>query len=522
MSLLPVTASTAGFAAPPAARARRLGALLLPLLLLLLWTAAVRLPFYWQTDKDEFFFAVIAGEWLRGGLPYVATFDVKPPGIFFLYAVTQSLFGASQLTIKLMEVVAVALGGWALYGLALANGTRRVALWSAILFPVYSLSLSGAIAVSMNVQLPFVIAAFAAALAAVREDTEMRPRLVMALLAGLAMGGAGLIRQTAIFEATAVFAILCLWGGRGNAGRLAALFVVGAAIPVAAFALYFLVEGAFPAMMQDVVSLAMERTAPDVLASYGAGAAYYFTFLGSIDNVLSPSAPLLFLWAGALLAAIRWHRVVGEFPARLLVASAIWLAAALAGVFVSRGLCTYYLLALVPPLLVLAGAFYCHGLDLPARHRTAAFSLTIILAIAALAFIDHRGLFAPSAFLAGDHEATGALSAKLVELGLAPGDTLLVLNRGVEAYVETGAVPATPYFHPTQILGMFHTPVADTLGTALAGNARFVVYADPTVRHITEVAARHDQAAAYLAAHYREVARIVGEKDSFTIYRFAG
>jgi hypothetical protein len=200
----------------------------------------------------------------------------------------------------------------------------------------------------------------------------------------------------------------------------------------------------------------------------------------------------------------------------------MWLLTALAGVFASRGLCTYYLLALVPPLLVLAGAFYCHGLDLPAAQQGRAFVLTIVLAAAALAFIDRRDLFMPSAFLAGDYDATKAVSRKLVELGLKPDDRLLVLNRGLDAYVDTAARPATPYFHPTQLLGVFHTPVGDPLATALAGNARFVVYADPFIRHITEVAARHEQIAAYLRAYYREIARISGAKDRFTIYEFAG
>ncbi|HEY5081851.1 MAG TPA: hypothetical protein VII91_08035 [Bauldia sp.] len=86
----------------------------LPVALILLWTCAVRLPFYTQTDKDEFFFSAIAAEWLKGGLPYVATFDIKPPGVFFIFAVAQSLFGASQATIKGMEIVAVTLGAYGL------------------------------------------------------------------------------------------------------------------------------------------------------------------------------------------------------------------------------------------------------------------------------------------------------------------------------------------------------------------------------------------------------------------------
>lgn len=522
MSLLPATATDVGHAGRQVLRAGRLAGALLPFLLILAWTAAIRLPFYFQTDKDEFFFSVIASEWLHGDLPYVATFDIKPPGIFFLYAIAQGLFGASQLTIKLMEVVAVALGGWCLHGLVLRNGTPRVALWVAILFPVYSLALDGTVAVSMILQLPFVIASFAAALAAIRTDHDVRGRLRGAFLAGLAMGAAGMIRQTAIFEASAVFLVLCVWGERGFAWRLAILFVVGAAIPAGAFALYFLAEGHFAEMFRDVIRLAMERTAPDVLASYGPGAAYYFTFLGSIDNVLSPAAPLIFLGAGALFSVVRRERIRAAFPSRLTMVSLIWLVAALAGVFAARGLCTYYLIALVPPLLILAGAFYCHGLDLPIAHQGRVFVLTVVFAAATMAFIDRRDLFMPSPFLAGDYDTTKAVSRKLVELGLKPEDRLLVLNRGLDAYVDTGALPATPYFHPTQLLGVFHAPVEDTLATALAGNARFVVYADPSIRHITEVASRHERIAAYLGAHYRAAARIDGAKDSFTIYEFTG
>jgi hypothetical protein len=374
----------------------------------------------------------------------------------------------------------------------------------------------------MILQLPFVIAAFAAAIGAVRDDRDMRSRLGMALLAGLAMGAAGMIRQTSVFEASAVFLVLCIWGGRGLVWRLAVLFVIGAAIPPAAFALYFLAEGHFAEMVRDVIVLAMQRTAPDVLASYGPAASYYFTFLGSIDNVLSPSAPLLFLWAAAFLAVLRRDRIRAAFPSRLTMVSLMWLVAALAAAFASRGLCTYYLLAVVPPLLILAGSFFCHGLDLPAAEQRRVFVLTIVLAAAAMAFIDRRNLFSPDEFLAGDYGASKAVSRKLVELGLKPADRLLVLNRGLDAYVDTGALPATPYFHPTQLLGVFHMPVDDALGTALAGNARFVVYADPSARHITEIASRHDRIAAYLRAHYRETARISGVKDRFTIYEFTG
>lgn len=497
-------------------------AVALPLLLILAWTAAVRLPFAVQTDKDEFFFSVIASEWLRGGLPYVAAFDIKPPGIFLIYAAVQAAFGASLAVIKGMEIVAVALAGWGLYGLVRRNGSQRAALWAAILLPVYSLTLGGAIAVSMLLLLPFVIAAFAAALAAVRDDSSVRARLWAAFLAGLAIGAAGMIRQTAVFEATAVFLVLCIWGGRRMAWRLAGLFVVGAALPALGFALYYLANGHFAALFNDVILLAMKRTGPDVVASYGPKLAYYFTTFGTISNVTLTSGPLIFLWAGGIFAVLRYRKLTAAFPARLLIVAGLWLAASFAGVVFSRGLCSYYLLAIVPPLLIVAGALFCHGLDVPPVRLGRAFVVSVLVAAATMIAIDRRDLFAPTAFLAGDYRATEAVSRKLVALGLQPGDHLLVLNRGFAVYLLTGAKPATPYFHPTQLLGVFHTPVADPLAVALAGNARFVVYANPAIRHVTEQPGRLAEAADYLAAHYRQAAVIHGTRDSYIVYQFAG
>src|SRR6185437_1215342 len=190
------------------AAVRRYALALLPFALILLWTCAVRLPFYGNVGDDEFFFAVIAQKWLAGGLPYVATFDVKPPGLFALYAVAQSLFGESLATIKGLEILFTALGGYALYRLARDFGSRPMALWIGVLYPLYSLALSGVTAVNLIVQLPFFIVAFGAMLHAARQDRPAASGVSAALLAGLSIGMAGMIRQAAVFEAIAVFGLL--------------------------------------------------------------------------------------------------------------------------------------------------------------------------------------------------------------------------------------------------------------------------------------------------------------------------
>ena len=510
---VPAAATGTGFVA-------RASAILLPLALLLAWTAAVRLPFYFQTDKDEFFFSIIATQWLQGGLPYVATFDIKPPGLFVIYAIAQSLFGASQVTIKGMEIVAVALGAYALYGLVARHGTQRAALWVAILFPIYTLSLGGAIAVNMLLQLPFLIAGFAAALTATDDGAGRGERLVHALLAGLAIGAAGMVKQTAIFEAVAVFAVLCLYGERGVRWRLAGLFVVGAAIPALAFALYFAAAGHFREMYEAVILLALARSDAEVAASYGPELARYFTLPGAIEYSLLATAVLVFLWGGAAFAILRRARIVQAFPARLLVVAGIWLVAAFAGVVAGRAICSYYVLTMVPPLLILAAAFFCHGLEVAPGQQTRAFVLSLVAAAVAIGFADRENLFTPNAFLAGDYDATREVSETIRGLGLGPEDRLLVLNRGFAVYAETGAMPPGPYFHATHLLAVFHTPSPDSLGETLAANPRFVVVANPAIRHGAELRARYRQALDYLARHYRVAGAVTGARDSFTIYEF--
>jgi hypothetical protein len=228
------------------------------------------------------------------------------------------------------------------------------------------------------------------------------------------------------------------------------------------------------------------------------------------------------LWAGAIFAFIRLRRIREVVPPRVLVAGALWLGAAFLGAISSRLLDDYYLLAIVAPLLVLGGAFYCHGLDLGFHRPALGAAMLAGLTGALVVFGSRESIFWPNPVLAGDQAAMREVAAKLADLGLGREDQVLVLNRGLSIYGETGARPPSPYFHPTHLLAVFPTPSPDPLGVALAANARFVIVANPAIRHVTESPARYDRAFAYLAAHYRTAAVVTGADDSFTIYEFAG
>jgi hypothetical protein len=504
-------------------RLKRVGVALLPFAIILLWSAVVRLPFYEQTDKDEFFFMVIAREWLQGGLPYVATFDIKPPGLFFVFAVAEAIFGASQATIKGIEIVAVGLGAYALYRLLRSHGSERSARWAAALYPVYTLTLGGTVAPNMIVTLPLVIMAFQAAFGVFGVEAERNKRLRSAFVAGLAIGSAGMMRQTAIFEATAIFVCFAIFAERRLLVRATLAYAVGAATPALAFAAYFLAVGHFRDLFQAVIVLAHQRTSDDVTQLYGQSLAFWLTPWGVVLNTILTSAPFIFLWGGVIFLVLRLADIRKVFPARTLAVAVIWVAAAFIEVMASLDLNTYYLMTAVPPLLILAAAFFAHGIRVQeGRPAGRAAIVSAIVAMLVLAYVDRTSLFTPNRFLAGDYVATREVGARIRALSTSPNDRLLVLNRGLAVFAETGLLPPAPYFHPTQLLGAMHMPVADPLAVALGANPRFVVLADPHIWHITEKRARLDEALAYLHAHYRVAAEVDGAKDSFTLYEYAG
>ncbi|MFT4074435.1 MAG: glycosyltransferase family 39 protein [Asticcacaulis sp.] len=494
----------------------------LPFVFLLAWTCVVRLPFAGQSDEDEFFYAVVGARWLHGFVPYTASFDIKPPGLFAIFALVEAVFGHSLAMIKGLETVFTALGAFTLYRLMNRHVSQMSALWAAGLYPVYSLTLSGVSAVNMLIQLPFFIMAFEAALSAVRCQREARPALSAIFLAGLWVGGAGMIKQTALFEAVAICGLLLIYMPPRRWPVVGTIFALGAALPALGFDLYFLVTGHFQDMFDSVIRLAMARTSSDVVAGYGEKYSFYLTPFGAALNGLFLSVSLIVLWAGALLAVLRRGRFKGLVPDAVMSAAGLWLLAALIEVVAGRALCSYYMLSFVPPLLVLAAITIAHGLDIPDARKTWVWPIIACAAIVLPVAIERDTLFNPKAHLT-DYQGTQAVARQLQAIGLQPQDRVLVLNRGYNIYLETGAQPPTRYFHSTHFMTAFHTPSADALGENLAARPRFIIVANPDLRALDESAARYDQALIEVRQHYSLAGQVSGQCDSFRIYeRIAG
>ena len=107
--------------------------------LILLISFLLRMAFLHEPfERDEGFYGYIGQEILRGSIPYRDIYDIKPPGIYYIYAAIIALFG------NIMEAIRMATAFYALattgcvYLLARKLGGIRAAICSALLFALCS------------------------------------------------------------------------------------------------------------------------------------------------------------------------------------------------------------------------------------------------------------------------------------------------------------------------------------------------------------------------------------------------
>ena len=265
--------------------------------------------------------------------------------------------------------------------------------------------------------------------------------------------------------------------------------------------------------------LALHRTDGNVVKAYGPKLAFYLTLPGALENSILRSAAVIFLWGGATFSLLRRDLILPFIPSRVLTLAGVWLAFAFASAVFGRLLVDYYLMGIVPPLLILAGAFFCHGLYmLPARQQLV-FWLSLVVATATLGFTQHRELLTRLP-LAYDSDLVARTAVDLRDLGMTADDRLLVLNRGMALYLATRGYPPTAFFHGKHLMTNFPTSVNNPLALSLSANPRFIVFADPAQRMIAKLPQRYRLAFQYLAAHYRTAAIEKGRDDTFTVYEF--
>jgi hypothetical protein len=314
---------------------------------------------------DEPAYALIAAYWLEGLAPYRDVWDVKPPGLFALYALAQALGASPLASVWILPLLAVCANALALCAIGREwFGDVRVGAAAAVLFAIYSLAEDGARGPAIVLAAPFI--AWGLLLA-------RRPQALHVGMGGLLIGCGAMILQSVAFEAALACGIVCVAGRAGlaqRARRLLALALGGLA-PALGFGVAFHMQGAFADLWETVVVVALQRSTDHGVSFWD----------GVAQNFRIRSRPFLPIFVGALLMAAEraWLTDARQRASALIVLA--WFVFAAAGVLVQRAAYTTYLLALVSPLCLGAGLFAVHAMDrLRAPLQRICFRAAAILA----------------------------------------------------------------------------------------------------------------------------------------------
>jgi hypothetical protein len=445
-----------------------------------IWTVGFGWPLLRLEGFDDAFFSEAAHLWTQGRPPYLAVFDVKPPGYFALLALAQALFGPSIETLHGLSLACNVVTACSLYAIGRRLDAEAAGFAAALTFAVLA-----AFLLANDAYPPLVALTTLAFLAALSPGG--------AAWSGLACGAAMMVKQTAVMEAAALLFIFA----RGS-WRAAFVFGVTAATIPLGFVGYFAAQGGLAPFWRDVVTDALERPDGVERVSLAADSARLLTRLALLGPV-----PLL-----AALGAIRARALAPR--ADLL---ALWAGAALLGLAIQHARGLAYLGPLMPPALLLA--FLFAGRGLPGGGATLKIAATASLAVVAAFPLRAEAVRRPA-----DFAATREAAALIAAAHPAPGDKLLAVDFGGWLNIATDLAPPTAYIHRMHLLCRFPDAGPARLEQAFAASPRFVVIGlyrgQPTA--CDEGSSARPLADAALARDYREIGHVAGRSDDLTLF----
>jgi 4-amino-4-deoxy-L-arabinose transferase-like glycosyltransferase len=324
-----------------------LGPLLLALaaafgLALLLRSQTAAIPL----ERDEGEYAYIGQRWLRGEIPYLETFDQKPPGVFVVYAFCLRFIGTSPAAIHWFSqvytfgtIVCVFLLGRKLF--SFTSGACAAVLCT---FLATSAGVRGQ---SANTEI-FMILPMSAALVAALKAADQKS-VAWSVLVGFLSAGAILFKQVALWN-TIFCGLYLLCAGGARRWWLAAGFLLGWAGLLALVLGYFLSVGAWEAFYDCVVrfNLNYAETVPLV--------DYRHTFWLAFAPILATAWPIYLLASGRLVYGLyRWlgRREVQSARPDLNIIG--WLLVSLFGVASGGFFRSHYFVQAIPAVALLAG-----------------------------------------------------------------------------------------------------------------------------------------------------------------------
>jgi hypothetical protein len=301
--------------------------------------------------RDQSIYAVVAEGILAGKMPYRDVWDFKPPGIYFVYALAEAVFGKNMMAPRLLEVAGLL--SMVIAFMTLTEklfGMRRIGL------------VGGALAALIHAQLEFwhtgqpetfggFLTAWALVLAVGFAGLARRRKVLAEIGIGLLFGCAFLLKPPLGGGALVVAAYLARAemvqsGSRLRSLRPAALIAAGSLVPILAVALWFRMRGAWDAMAWTL----LEFTPSYTQLGWGNRSAPEMFYFGLEQLFFRFSA----LAAAGLFAALVMRPMHGrEREAILLLLGVI--SVHLAGIAMQGKFFQYHYAATLPLYALLAG-----------------------------------------------------------------------------------------------------------------------------------------------------------------------
>lgn len=429
-------------------------------------------------DTDEGLYMVQAREWLHGGWPLVAAWDMHPIGAPLMFALAFLAFGVSVEAARLLGIICVAATACALYAAARGAGAaRRIGFGAGVIYAAQSVLLSG---LSTNTELliaPFVAGAIAIGIrsaARAMDEVPVAPGWGAVTGMGLLIGMALLVKQVVVPEGCFAFALLVLpaWM-RGvlpwrRLMAMAGLYAVLCATPFLLAGLAYLSQGWLHEYL-DGSLLAPFRYSMDRIP-----------WAEAARRIGAAALQLGFGFVVALVAAAAWRPRTLPQPIALLTGIAmLWFAVASAAIWGPGFFFAHYFLLWLPPLSLLAaiGAWWI-ALVVARRRRIRAAFVAIVAALA----IDAWLVEAQSRLERGPglmHRDPVREVAAAVAQAAGPDGDAFIANYHPSVYVISGTRLATRFPFPAHLTGVFEK-LSDTnteaeLDRVLAARPRVIV-----------------------------------------------
>lgn len=290
-------------------------------------------------ERDEGEYAYLGQLILRGEWPYVAAHSMKLPGVYYAYAAILSLFGETDVAIRVALLLVNAATIVLVAALARRFAGELASLTAAAVYAVLSL---GTVVLGFTANTEhFVLLPALAGLLLLQDRAASSARL---FAAGLLLGIGVVMKQPgAFFVACGAAWIAASGASPAGVVRALAAFGVGAALPYAAVCLAMLAGGAFePFWFWTVVYLREYGTMID--AASGLPELY-----GQLGRMLAAS-PLTWLLAASGVAAL----VTSRFDRRARLQIAALVVTSAATVVPGLRFTDHYFLLVLPALAILA------------------------------------------------------------------------------------------------------------------------------------------------------------------------